>query len=54
MIRNLELEVMNEFAEKKRMVKSAGELASMKLMIPLGMMLLIVLALMMIPAFFSI
>ncbi len=54
MIRNLELEVMNEFAEKKRMVKNAGELASMKLMIPLGMMLLIVLALMMIPAFFSI
>ncbi len=54
MIRNLELEVMNEFAEKKRMVKSAGELASMKLMIPLGMMLMIVLALMMIPAFFSI
>lgn len=53
MIRNLELEVMNEFAEKKRKVKSAGELASMKLMIPLGMMLMIVFALMMIPAFFA-
>ncbi len=53
MIQNLELEVMNEFAEKKRKVKSAGELASMKLMIPLGMMLLIVFALMMIPAFLS-
>lgn len=53
MIQTLELEVMNEFAEKKRMVKSAGEIASMKLMIPLGMMLMIVFALLMIPAFFS-
>ena len=53
MIQTLELEVMNEFAEKKRRVKSAGEIASMKLMIPLGMMLMIVFALLMIPAFFS-
>lgn len=53
MIQTLELEVMNEFAEKKRMVKSTGEIASMKLMIPLGMMLMIVFALLMIPAFFS-
>lgn len=54
MIASLEQEVINEFAEKKRKVKSEGEIASMKLLLPLGLMLMIVFALMMIPAFFSI
>ena len=54
MIASLEQEVINEFAEKKRKVKSEGEIASMKLLLPLGLMLMIVFALIMVPAFFSI
>ena len=49
----LEQEVMASFAEKKRNAEAAGSAASIKLLIPLGLMLMVVLALMMIPAFMS-
>ena len=50
-INELEQEVMISFGEKRRQAEAAGNAASLKLLIPLGMMLIIVLALMMIPAF---
>ncbi len=50
----LEQEVMASFAERRRLAEIAGNTASMKLLLPLGMMLMVVLALMMIPAFMSI
>jgi tight adherence protein C len=50
----LEREVMVALADKKRRAETAGEAASLKLLIPLGMMLAVVLALMMIPAFMAV
>lgn len=50
-IDELEQEVLISFGEKKRQAEAEGNAASLKLLIPLGMMLMVVLALMMIPAF---
>ena len=50
----LEQEVMVSFSEKKRRAEISGNAASLKLLIPLGMMLAVVLALMLIPAFMSV
>ncbi len=52
-IENLEQEVINAFEEKKRQARIASDAASMKLLLPLVLMLAIVFALMMIPAFLS-
>ncbi len=49
----LEQEVTASYGERKRAAEIAGETASIKLLIPLGMMLIVVLAVMMIPAFLS-
>ena len=49
----LEQEVVFSFGERKRAAEIAGEAASLKLLIPLGMMLIVALAVMMIPAFLS-
>lgn len=49
----LEQEVVFSFGERKRAAEMAGEAASLKLLIPLGMMLIVALAVMMVPAFLS-
>lgn len=49
----LEREAYAALAAKRREAEAAGAKASVKLMIPLGIMLIVVLALMMIPAFMS-
>lgn len=53
LMNSLEQEVITAFGEKKRQAEIAGDTATLKLLIPLGMMLMIVLALMLIPAFLS-
>lgn len=53
-MKNLEDEVLMAFGERKRQARIAADAASLKLLIPLGLMLLIAFALMMIPAFLSI
>ncbi len=49
----MQQEVITAFGEKKRMARMAGDAASMKLLLPLGMMLMIAFALMLVPAFLS-
>jgi tight adherence protein C len=53
-MKNLEDEVLMAFGERKRQARIAADAASLKLLIPLGLMLMIAFALMMIPAFLSI
>lgn len=50
----LEREVQEAFETRKRSARSEGEKASVKLLLPMGLMLLIVLALIMIPAMMGI
>lgn len=49
----LEKEAADSFENRKRQAKIAGEKASSKLLLPMGMMLLIVLAVLIVPAFLS-
>lgn len=50
----LEQEAMEAFESRQRRARQQGEKVSVRLLLPMGMMLLIVLALIMIPAFMSI
>lgn len=50
----LEQEVRTAMEEKRRMARVEGEKAATRLLLPMGMMLLVVLALMMVPAFLSV
>ena len=49
----LEQEVLQAFENRQRMARQEGEKVSVRLLLPMGLMLLIVLALIMIPAFLS-
>lgn len=49
----LEQEALQAFENRQRMARQYGEKVSVRLLLPMGMMLLIVLALIMIPAFMS-
>lgn len=50
----LEREIVTAQEEKKRTARIEGEKASVKLLLPMGMMLMVVLAVMVIPAFMSV
>ena len=50
----LETEIVQAQEEKKRSARVEGEKASIRLLLPMGMMLVVVLAVMIIPAFLSI
>lgn len=50
----LEREAEDAFEQRKNLAKKAGEEAGTKLMIPLFLMLIIVFAIVIVPAFFSI
>ena len=50
----LEREIVTAMEERKRTARADGERASVKLLLPMGMMLILVLAIMIIPAFLSI
>ncbi len=52
-LEKLEQETANAFGEKKHRARVAGDAASLKLLLPLGLMLLVAFALMMVPAFLS-
>lgn len=52
-LESLEQEVLTAFAQKRREARMAGDAATIKLLLPLGLMLMIVFALLMIPAFLS-
>ncbi len=50
----LEREIVSAMEERKRTARTDGEKASIRLLLPMGMMLIVVLAIMVIPAFLSI
>lgn len=54
LLRLLEQEAMEAFESRQRRARQEGEKVSVKLLLPMGMMLMIVLAMIMIPAFMSI
>ena len=49
----LERECTSAFEERKRRAREAGDRASLQLLLPMGMMLLVVLAIMLLPAFLT-
>ena len=53
MIRLLEQEAVSAMEDRKRRAREAGEKASVKLLLPMGLMLVVVLILVMVPAFLS-
>ena len=52
-LHTLEQEVFTAFGEKKRRTRMAGDAASMKLLLPMGLMMMVVFMIIMIPAFLS-
>ena len=52
-VKALERECVSAFEARKRLAREQGDKASLKLLLPMGMLLMVVLAIMMIPAFLT-